>query len=394
MSRNAKKNNNYVPESNVTEEEKKGLFECSTSDSGFISAGNIVYTDEITSEEFKSERKSPTVDSGIIDVNLKTPEITSDTSMKLDSGIDLALSQNLSNLHLDYKDINNLNSGSCQPSSSAVQESKISNIPAKQPWELYYEQDENGDTCLHEAITRGFLEVALALIRAAPVPRLLDTANDDDQTALHLAVATGQWKLARWLVVAGARPCPRNLQGDSPLHIAARTGDIACSKAITDPVQQQERDVLNLQYPPQPYYPVDLDQWNYDGQTCAHVAALNGHIDVLRHLVWYGADINAREGKSGYTPLHIAIQRGDEKLTNFLLKECKKLDVEVETYGGRSALELGYPVQQWIEHALRQRGIPSPYISEDEYDDSDDDEDMLYETTNMLNQSLVIGASA
>lgn len=146
MSRNAKKNNNYVPESNVTEEEKKGLFECSTSDSGFISAGNIVYTDEITSEEFKSERKSPTVDSGIIDVNLKTPEITSDTSMKLDSGIDLALSQNLSNLHLDYKDINNLNSGSCQPSSSAVQESKISNIPAKQPWELYYEQDENGDT--------------------------------------------------------------------------------------------------------------------------------------------------------------------------------------------------------------------------------------------------------
>lgn len=63
-------------------------------------------------------------------------------------------------------------------------------------------------------------------------------------------------------------------------------------------------------------------------------------------------------------------------MTNFLLKECKKLDVEVETYGGRSALELGYPVQQWIEHALRQRGIPSPYISEDEYDDSDDDEDV------------------
>lgn len=68
------------------------------------------------------------------------------------------------------------------------------------------------------------------------------------------------------MIVAGAKPCPRNLQGDSPLHIAARTGDIDCSRAITDPVQQQERDVLNLQYPPQPYYSCDLDQWNYNGK--------------------------------------------------------------------------------------------------------------------------------
>lgn len=103
---------------------------------------------------------------------------------------------------------------------------------------------------------------------------------------------------------------------------------------------------------------------------------MNGHIDVLKHLVWYGADINAREGKTGYTVLHMAIKKGDERLINFLLMDCKKLDVEVETYGGRSALELGCPVEQWIERALRERGIPSPYISEDEYDDDDSDEDV------------------
>ncbi|GJQ71353.1 putative positive regulation of antifungal peptide biosynthetic process [Trypoxylus dichotomus] len=379
--------------SGVTKEDKNSLFECSTSDSGFISSGNIIpLSEEISWEEIRPERKSPTVDSGVIDVNLKTPEFISDISMKLDSGVDLALSQSFSNLHLDLKDKNDLNSGSCLPSGSTSNiEYNVSNIPEKQQWELYYEQDENGDTCLHEAILSGFPEMALVLIRATPVPRLLDTANDDEQTALHLAVATGQAQITRWLIVAGARPCPRNLQGDSPLHIAARLGDVQCCRAITDPVALQEREALNLSYPVQPYCPVDLDQWNYDGQTCVHVAALNGRIDVLRHLNWYGADINAREGKCGYTALHIAIQRGDEKLTNFLLDECKKLDVEAETYGGRTVLELGCPIKQWIEHALRQRGIPSPYISDD---DDDEDEDMLYEATNMLNQSLAIGASA
>lgn len=119
---------------------------------------------------------------------------------------------------------------------------------------------------LHAAIIQEFPEAALALIRLAPHPRLLDTPNDDAQSPLHLAVATGQAKVARWLVVAGARPGPRNLHGDSPLHIAARTGDILCCKAITDAVHQQERDVLALSYVPQTYQAFNLDQWNYDGE--------------------------------------------------------------------------------------------------------------------------------
>lgn len=120
---------------------------------------------------------------------------------------------------------------------------------------------------LHTAIIQEYPEVALALIRLAPHPRFLDTPNDDAQSPLHLAVATGQAKIARTLIVAGARPSPRNLLGDSPLHIAVRTGDVSCCKAITDPVHQQERDALRLSYlPPHVYQPVNLDQWNYDGE--------------------------------------------------------------------------------------------------------------------------------
>lgn len=105
-----------------------------------------------------------------------------------------------------------------------------------------------------------------------------------------------------------------------------------------------------------------------------HVAASSGQVEVLSHLVSYGADVNAREGRGGYTPLHIAIEQGDEQLARYLLQNCKTLDVNVLTYGNRSALQLGCPVTEPLTKALLDRGVSSTYSSEDEYDDSSDDE--------------------
>lgn len=110
------------------------------------------------------------------------------------------------------------------------------------------------------------------------------------------------------------------------------------------------------------------------GQTCVHVAALNGHIDVLRHLVCCGADINAREGRGGYTALHYAVQRRDDDMIFFLLTECSKIDPRVETYGRKSVLEIGYKVSSGLEDTLRAKGVESPYPSEDEYDSDEVDE--------------------
>jgi NF-kappa-B inhibitor alpha len=56
---------------------------------------------------------------------------------------------------------------------------------------------------LHLAIAQGFVEVVLALIRMAPHPKLLDTPNDSAQTPIHLAASIGQWRMVRWLIVAG-----------------------------------------------------------------------------------------------------------------------------------------------------------------------------------------------
>ena len=111
------------------------------------------------------------------------------------------------------------------------------------------------------------------------------------------------------------------------------------------------------------------------GQTCVHVAAINGHVKFLQQLDWYGADMNAREGTSGYTALHYAVANNDVNVVCYLLTECKRAQPDVMTYGGREPLEVGYNINGVIKSYFHDRGIPSPDISdsESEYDSSDDD---------------------
>ncbi|CAH1155834.1 unnamed protein product [Phaedon cochleariae] len=363
--------------------DKCELYESSRTDSGFLS-GEI--SEEITDSGIIEEKPLNTdfcnLDSGIIDEEKK---VTTEP-MLLDSGV--CLTESFSKISIEESGLNNLNSP--KKVAAPVECKKNDEIP----WKIYYEQDEEGDTYLHKAIEQGFVEVTLALIRAAPHPKLLDTPNKDGQTPLHLAVETGQWNVARWLVVAGARPCPRGVHGDSPLHIAARNNDSRSVKAMADPVQQQERERLALSYQGHMYQPCNFDQWNIYGQTCVHVAAMLGHADVLAHLLRYGADVNAREGTTGYTALHYGVGRRDEPLVRALLAR-EDADARAVSYAGRRPLDVEGRGQlpARIGRELRARGAPSPAGSEDESeedsDESDSGDEMLYENSHQFNSSLV-----
>lgn len=131
------------------------------------------------------------------------------------------------------------------------------------------------------AIFSGYRDLALALIRCAPHPYLLDIRNDDCDSPLHLAVATGQWQVARWLIIAGANPCPRNANGDSPLHLAAKANDYKCVKSLADPVKQQEKDYLALKYQGQVYRQCDFDQWNHVGKSLLRFSEFKVFVQII-----------------------------------------------------------------------------------------------------------------
>lgn len=78
----------------------------------------------------------------------------------------------------------------------------------------------------------------------------------------------------------------------------------------------------------------------------------------------------------GYTALHYAIARGDERLIHFLLSECTKLVPDALTYGGRSALQLGSKLPSSLVNVLLAKGVPSPYSSDDEIDDTSSEDEV------------------
>ncbi|RWS20258.1 NF-kappa-B inhibitor cactus-like protein, partial [Leptotrombidium deliense] len=77
---------------------------------------------------------------------------------------------------------------------------------------------------------------------------------------------------------------------------------------------------------------------NYEGETCVHLAVRIGNEKLLERLVSAGADVNAREAKSGKTALHIVVenQKIHVNMAQCLLSDCKA-DVNVVTYSGHTA---------------------------------------------------------
>lgn len=286
--------------------------------------------------------------------------------MILDTSNDNGLTELFCTLSLrSNQQLNNLNSTQQTVPSTLITSDKKSintsttsteNINKK--WEIYYTQNNDGDTQLHLACVTGYVNVIAALIRMAPHPCLLDIQNDEAQSALHIATLTAQPLVIRMLLVAGAEPTLRDRNGNTPLHLACISGDLQCVKALTIPISSSElqeaqrlttqttntpikinnfndRPIIQPEYFPCAQLPTDLEIRNYDGERCVHLAAQGSHIEVLRHLFFFGADINAREGKSGRTPLHISIEQCNEILANFLLEECQqKINLETVTYSG------------------------------------------------------------
>lgn len=103
---------------------------------------------------------------------------------------------------------------------------------------------------------------------------------------------------------------------------------------------------------------------------------MHKQLDVLKHLVNCGADINAREGLEGFTALHYAVQNGDKNMLKYLLMECHTLKPDIRTYGGRNALQLSFVLPADIRQTLKLKGLDSPYSSDEE--ESSDEEVDIY----------------
>lgn len=113
-------------------------------DSGFLSGGNILVSGEICSQEQEEESLVPPPAQPS-----RQDQQEKEAYMHIDSGVDLCLSEKLSGLSLKHPELNDLNASS-KAVAGAIKPPPPSIITTKeeppQPWQIYFEQDEDGDT--------------------------------------------------------------------------------------------------------------------------------------------------------------------------------------------------------------------------------------------------------
>ncbi|KAI5710905.1 hypothetical protein M8J75_012289 [Diaphorina citri] len=358
--------------STKSEISEKEMTDSGRIDSGFISNSNLDSDHISTSSLLSDDNLNPMIDLPHESESDK-PTLAQQHS-HFDSGVDVDISEQFSEL--------NLKSSSADIPTVLSSDHRVQEINEEDKyWMICYTQDDEGDTPLHIAILGGTEHMVHHLVQVAPSSVCLDIRNDLYQTPLHLSVLTSQSRLTRHLVLCNAnyRKCDKYAR--TPLHWAVVEGSLECVRALTNPISSAElAQVMGIKFEKRTSLKNEtINSTDYEGMTCIHHAAIGGNVDIMRQLVLNGGDINAREWKSGMSALHIAVEKRDIDMVQFLL-QSDSMNVDIETFAGFTPYQICY--DEKIERLLLDAGAENLPHAEDDNDmcldseDEDEEEEM------------------
>lgn len=207
---------------------------------------------------------------------------------------------------------------------------------------------KRGDTELHITAARGDSSAVSNLIRRGTN---LNAVNDNDQTALMLAIRQEQPATARMLIEQGAKLDVADEQGDTALHLAIRNGQRDIVQALlaqgADPNRPNKAKDTPLLLATKVDYPDITSQLleknarinvvDSYGLTPLHYATNWHQTSVAQKLIQQGLhpDVKAPDGQ---TPLMVATYFGDLPTASLLLEKGARADLSDEK--GRTSLHL------------------------------------------------------
>lgn len=119
------------------------------------------------------------------------------------------------------------------------------------------------------------------------------------QTALHLAVSSGEIEKVKYLIEKGANINAKDKYGQNVLHSTSTHSEVNIIKYLLAKG-------------------MDVDAKDSSGQTTLHKAALHGNINVIQFFIDNGADINTRS-QSGDTILFNPVIIGNLEVVKYLV---------------------------------------------------------------------------
>jgi ankyrin repeat protein len=181
-----------------------------------------------------------------------------------------------------------------------------------------------------------------------------DPHPDFGHTALHAAVLSAQLGTASILLDAAAASDADTLivnltdvQGQTPLHIAAETGLMSMMEMLMS-------------------HGADIHRKDGNGRTALHICAVSGHKKCLAVLLDHSGDTLIDQPDSlGNAPLHCAAENGQLACTRLLLESAANVDAVNRS--GKTPYSLAntkghFQVAQVIleyHHASSSRGAPA-----------------------------------
>ncbi|XP_050364977.1 protein VAPYRIN-LIKE-like [Argentina anserina] len=161
------------------------------------------------------------------------------------------------------------------------------------------------------------------------------------------AIASGDSNLVSSLIDAGGDVNKKVSDFGCLLSLAVRSGSVEVAKILIasgckfdssvlhDAVAMNRVDLVEIMC--ESFPELDVNWVDSDCRTSIHIAAGNGHVEMLKFCVSVGGSVEVWDRK-GWTPLHCAAEKGHLEPTKFLL-ECSNVKYVI-TKNGKTAFDL------------------------------------------------------
>ncbi|XP_029584065.1 caskin-2 isoform X5 [Salmo trutta] len=183
-------------------------------------------------------------------------------------------------------------------------------------------KDRNGMRPLHYAAWQGKADSVLMLLRAGAG---VNGVSQDGHIPLHLAAQYGHYDVSEMLLQHQSNPCLINKTKKTPLDLACEFGRVKVAQLLLSSNMVVALLEGNSKEPADSGFNTPL-----------HLAARNGHKDIIRLLLKAGIDIN-RATKAG-TALHEAALYGKTEVVRQLLEAG--IDVNIRNTYNQTALDI------------------------------------------------------